>query len=103
MPLSQLDRSVSAATPLGEDVLLIRRMKGSERLSTPFEYQLELVSEEGDIDHADLLGRPMAIRLNLPDARLCQSTSPDISFSRVKGFDGTAAAGSNCSMVMQCR
>ncbi|WP_133512161.1 hypothetical protein [Candidatus Thiosymbion oneisti] len=63
MPLSQRNRSLSVTTPLGEDVLLLRSMSGRERLSTLFEYQLELISKSMNIKHEDLLGQPVTVRL----------------------------------------
>jgi len=90
MPPSQLERSLSATTPLGEDVLLLRRMTGSERLGAPFEYQLELVSENIEIDPADLLGQPIAVRLNLLDDDFRQFNGLVSRFSHT-GFDGDVA------------
>jgi len=62
MPLSQQDRILSVTTPLGEDILLLRAMSGKERLSTLFEYELELISKYDSIQHEDLLGQPVTVR-----------------------------------------
>ena len=48
--------------PLGEDILLVRAMSGKERLSTLFEYELELISEYADIKHEDLLDQLVTVR-----------------------------------------
>jgi type VI secretion system secreted protein VgrG len=54
-------------TPLGKDVLLLRRMSGTEALSRPFEWRLDLLSEKGDIDGDKLLGQKVSIALTLPN------------------------------------
>ncbi len=70
MSLSQRARSLAVTTPLGEDVLLLRAMKGRERLSTLFKYHLDLISESyRPIRHEELLGQPVTVRLDLPDDR----------------------------------
>lgn len=59
-------RPVAASSPLGEDVLLFRSMYGSDQISQPFSYQLELLSKDDSINFADLLGQTMSVRLDLP-------------------------------------
>lgn len=66
MPLTQRYRPISVNTVLGEDVLLLRAMTGTERLSVPFAYELDLLSERGDINAKDLLGTPATVALQLP-------------------------------------
>ena len=65
MPLTQVNRPISINTVLGEDVLLLRSMTGTERISVPFEYRLDLLSERGDIKASDLLGTPATVALQL--------------------------------------
>ncbi|MGE5152643.1 MAG: type VI secretion system Vgr family protein [Bdellovibrio bacteriovorus] len=66
MPATQSNRPISISTVLGEDVLLLRNMTATERLSAPFEYQLELLSERIDIRPDDLLGTSATAKLQLP-------------------------------------
>ncbi|MDX1654061.1 MAG: type VI secretion system Vgr family protein, partial [Candidatus Competibacteraceae bacterium] len=67
MPVvSQRQRRVSITGPLGEDVLLLRRMDGHEAISVPFEYQVDLLSEDDQIKLEDVLARPMSLRLDMP-------------------------------------
>jgi type VI secretion system secreted protein VgrG len=54
-------------SPLGEGTLLLRRFEGAERLSAPFEYRLELLSPDWNIDFNRVLGQPMAVELLLHD------------------------------------
>ncbi|MGH7994871.1 MAG: type VI secretion system Vgr family protein [Opitutaceae bacterium] len=52
----QQNRSVRIKTPLGDDVLLLRKFTGSEALGRPFQYHLELSSEDHEIDHEKIIG-----------------------------------------------
>jgi len=51
MPLSYQARALSVTTLLGEDILLLRSMTEKERLSTLFQYQLDLISKHDGIKH----------------------------------------------------
>ncbi|WP_295384030.1 type VI secretion system tip protein VgrG [uncultured Thiodictyon sp.] len=79
-------------TALGEDVLFLRDMTGTERLSAPFEYELELIGERLDIGADTLLGTPATVSLLLP-----ASGDQDRYFNGIVnrfahcGFDGTIA------------
>jgi type VI secretion system secreted protein VgrG len=65
MAVTQKNRKIQVITSLGEDALLFYRMHGREGLSEPFEYRVELVSEDRAIDPQKILGEPIAIRLQL--------------------------------------
>jgi len=65
MAITQENRELEIATPLGKDVLLLTSMSGTEQLGRPFEYQLELASEDHQIKYADIVGQNVTIRLNL--------------------------------------
>ena len=67
MPRTQSGRLVAVATPLGDDVLLLRRFTGSEQLGRMFSYELDMVSEELDIPFEDLVGQNITVRLELLD------------------------------------
>jgi type VI secretion system secreted protein VgrG len=54
-------------TPLGDDVLRLRRMIGREELGRLFSYELELLGPDGELKLADLLGQPMTLHLTLAD------------------------------------
>lgn len=66
MPATQSQREIAIDTPLGEDVLLLARMTGYEELGRPFEYQLELLSENHEIPLKDLIGQNVTVRLEMP-------------------------------------
>ena len=67
MAVTQKNRKIQVFTSLGEDTLLFYQMHGREGLSEPFEYSVELVSEDRAIDPEKLLGEPLTIRLQLED------------------------------------
>lgn len=66
MAITQKNREAAIGTPLGEDVLLLVSMSGTEQLSRPFEFQLELASEEHHIKSSDIIAQNVTIRLDLP-------------------------------------
>lgn len=57
MALTQEKRLLQLSTPLGEDKLLLVSFSGTESLSSLFNFQLELVSEELDITPSDIVGK----------------------------------------------
>ncbi|MEN6426758.1 MAG: type VI secretion system tip protein VgrG [Phycisphaerales bacterium] len=67
MAKTQQHRQVAVETPLGEDVLLLVNMWGSEQLGRPFEFQLELASENSQIKFSDIVGQNVTVRLERPD------------------------------------
>lgn len=66
MATIQANRDVSVTCALGPDVLLLRRMRGSEALSALSEYELELYSERADLKIDDLLATPVSVAVDLP-------------------------------------
>ena len=56
-------------TPLGDDVLLFFSMDGTESMGQPFEYEVDLLSTDEQIDLTQLLGQPMLITVELPNAQ----------------------------------
>ncbi|MDN5850156.1 MAG: type VI secretion system tip protein VgrG, partial [Nitrococcus sp.] len=63
--IAQRRRQISLSTPLGEDVLALRRIETSEELGRMFDYRLDLMSHDDSIRHQDLLGENVTIRLAL--------------------------------------
>ena len=54
---------LTISTPLGDDIFQLLAFHGNETLSQPFKYQLELRSENNDIQYTDLLGQQVNVRL----------------------------------------
>jgi type VI secretion system secreted protein VgrG len=90
MPATQRYRPLSVNTVLGEDVLLLRSMTSTERLSAPFEYELTLLSERIDVSADDLLGTPATVALQLPDEGRRFFNGYVSRFSHI-GFEGSYA------------
>ena len=64
--LTQKNRELAIGkTPLGEEVLLLVSMSGTEHLGRLFEYKLELVSENSQIKAEDIVGQNVTISLKL--------------------------------------
>ena len=67
MPYSQEDRLVSLTTPLGKDVLLLASFTGHEAISRLFSFHLDLLSEQGPIDFAQIIGKNVTISVTQSD------------------------------------
>jgi type VI secretion system secreted protein VgrG len=66
MAKTQQHRQAAVGTPLGDDVLLLVRMSGREELGRPFEFQLDLASENSQIKFTDIVGQNVTVRLERP-------------------------------------
>lgn len=62
---TQKHRELAIETTLGEDVLLLISLSGTEQLGRLFEYKLELASEDYQIGPESIIGENVSIRLNL--------------------------------------
>lgn len=60
---SQANRPMRVDTTLGKDVLLLEGLSGTEGISTPFAYTLDLLSEDPSIDPAKVLRTPVCVTL----------------------------------------
>ncbi|HZX47834.1 MAG TPA: type VI secretion system tip protein TssI/VgrG [Nitrospirota bacterium] len=65
MPFTQENRFITIDTPLGADVLLLTRISGTEGLSYPFSYSLDLISENHKISFKDIIGKNVTVSLVL--------------------------------------
>lgn len=67
MPAIQAGRPFEVSTPLGADVLLAERFEGEEAISTPFEYNIRMLSENDSIAASSLLRQSLTIKVLLAD------------------------------------
>ena len=65
MAITQKHREIAIATPLGEDVLLLTGMTGIEQLGRPFNYELDMLSENHQIKFEDIIGQNVTVRIQL--------------------------------------
>ena len=64
-PITQEDRQIAVATPLGPDVLVLTSFSGGEEISRPFQFNLEMVSAEDSIAPKDIVGKKITVRVRL--------------------------------------
>ncbi|GAA0293617.1 type VI secretion system Vgr family protein [Rhodovulum strictum] len=57
------DRHFAVTTPLDQDFLRFAYLEGHDEISAPFLYRVGLISPDLELDPADLLGRPFAVRV----------------------------------------
>ncbi|MCZ2080168.1 MAG: type VI secretion system tip protein VgrG [Bryobacteraceae bacterium] len=65
--ITQANRTISIETPLGQDVLILRAFTGTEAVSQLFHFQLDLVSDDAEIDYDAIIGRNVTIAVRLED------------------------------------
>lgn len=62
---TQDNRLIAIDTPLGKDALLLSGFHGLEGLSTPFNFELELLSENHSIPFKDIIGKNVSVSVVL--------------------------------------
>ena len=67
MATSQASRTVQIKTPLGTDALLLTHFSAHEQVSRLFEYDLQMLSDAGDLSADKILGQPVTVMI--PAAR----------------------------------
>jgi type VI secretion system secreted protein VgrG len=67
MGYTQDNKLMSIDTPLGKDELLLARFSGKEGMSRLFEFELELLSENHEIDFREIIGKAVTIKIKLFD------------------------------------
>src|SRR6266851_3441770 len=67
MPYSQQERLIALTTPLDEDALLLAAFSGQEAISRLFSFDLDLLSEKGSIDFAQIIGKKVTITVTQAD------------------------------------
>lgn len=63
MSFTQSNREVTVKTALADDVLLFAGMHGSEQLGMLSEFTVQLLSSDGELSIADVLGKPLTVTL----------------------------------------
>ncbi|MGA2275205.1 MAG: type VI secretion system tip protein VgrG [Bryobacteraceae bacterium] len=67
MPATQIERPFRIKTTLGEDALLLNSFNGYERVSTPYRFIVQLLSDDPNIDMKGLLTKPAVLSIKLDD------------------------------------
>lgn len=68
--LTQVGRKLQITTPLGDDAIIPVSFTGTEALSRPFLFTVELVSEDPAVDASKLLGKEVTLHAERPDGEL---------------------------------
>jgi len=64
---TQENRSLVVTTPLGDDVVLLTRFSGTEGLSVPFSFDLDLVSENNNLAFENIIGENVTVSIGHAD------------------------------------
>jgi type VI secretion system secreted protein VgrG len=64
---TQENRYITIDTPLGEDVLLLTRFSGTEGISRSFHFELELLSQNHEVQFKEIIGKNVSIAILLSD------------------------------------
>ena len=75
---------LTITTPLGPDKLLINSVRGEERISSLFQFDLELVSSDPALDFSSLVGQAVTVKMALPSGE-SQYTNGIVSRFRQSG------------------
>ena len=67
MAFAQTEQLISISTPLGADKLLLRNVRGEERVSGLFHFFLEMQSEEKSLDFSQIVGKSATVSMKLAD------------------------------------
>ncbi|TWT36526.1 Phage-related baseplate assembly protein [Posidoniimonas corsicana] len=65
--LSQDNRALRISTALNHGVLLVTRFAGHEGVSIPFRFEIELLSEQDDVEFNKLLGASATVTAEIPN------------------------------------
>ncbi|MBI3897455.1 MAG: type VI secretion system tip protein VgrG [Gammaproteobacteria bacterium] len=60
-------RTFELTTPLGANVLMFHHMTATEELGRLADYQLDALSESGEINPDDILGKSVTVKMELPE------------------------------------
>ncbi len=66
---TQEGHRISIHTPLGKDVLYLLAFEGEDEHSRLFSYQLEMFSDEKDIQAKDIVGKNVTLQIDFPDEK----------------------------------
>jgi uncharacterized protein involved in type VI secretion and phage assembly len=62
---TQANRRLAIETPLGDDVLLVRRCVVREQINRPFQIDVNLASKKNDINFDEIVGKNVTVRVEI--------------------------------------
>ncbi len=90
MTLAQTAHQLTVASPLGEDVLVVRDFHGEERISGLFHFSVSMVSEDAALAFDDVVGQGLTVALGLADGGSRYFHGIVTRFSQAGGYGRTA-------------
>ena len=66
MAITQSTRKVQITTPLGKDALIVSQFSGFEQMSSLFQFDISFLSEKGELNADDILGKEVTVKYDLP-------------------------------------
>jgi type VI secretion system secreted protein VgrG len=87
--LTQDNRFITITTPLGKDVLVVRGFEGTDSISMPFSYELDLVSDDSNIKFEDIIGKKVTVSIALDDGGARYFNGIVSRFSQISGSTET--------------
>jgi len=94
-----MNRMLEISTKAGPDAFIVQRFSGREELGRLYEYQLELLSERGDITSDQMLGSNATVELELPDGQSSRYFNGYVTRFTVLGATSTPAYKSNTGFL----
>jgi type VI secretion system secreted protein VgrG len=70
MNYTQDNRLLAIETPLGKDVLLLNGFSGTEGVSSPFSFDLDLTSQVRDVQFKDIVGKKVTLSVGLANGHV---------------------------------
>lgn len=64
---TQDNQGLKVTTPFGDNTLLLQSVRGEDRISGLFHYQLEMISEDPELDMATIVGEPVTVSVSGKD------------------------------------
>ena len=81
---TQEGRFLSIVTPLGKDELLLTGINGIESISSLFQFNLTVLSENTDIDATKLINKTVSVTINNATKRIFHGVISHFSFAEIK-------------------
>ena len=102
MNYTQENRLLAIETPLGKDVLLLTGFSGTEGVSWPFSFKLDLISQKRDVQFKEIVGKKVTVSVVLADGgtRYFHGIISRFSLLRGGGETGSDPRFSHCSATM---
>jgi type VI secretion system secreted protein VgrG len=85
--ITQEHRLISISSPLGQDKLLLTSFQGGDYISRLFEFQLEVLSANVDLDPHELMGKQVTVTLQEDSERYFTGYVSRFIFGEIKAND----------------